>query len=742
MPDSRPADLREQAAAAFDHLHRAGHVAMPADALRRHLGTAPISPDALLDRLRHVGWNVGVLGVPQRATADVLLHLDPDASLLVDGGELCVVTRASPRRREVALLRLGDGRAEVVPVDRLLGGRDRVDVLTFAGADRTYLTRPTAAPHGFDGHGHGSHADEGELKGTAGRLFALLRQERRDLWTILAYAVAVGLTSLVIPLVSQALIDAISLGVYTNQVVVLGAVVAAGMLLNGGFGIVQHYAVDLLQRRILVRTGLEIAHRLPLIHHGAFRDAYAPELVNRFFDVVNVQKSLAKLLLDGLGYALVAVASLTLLAVYSPFFLALSVLAVLFLPVAVFGLGRGGLGTSVRESHEKYDLARWLEEVGRAQTSFKLYAPPTYVQARADAVAAEYVRARGAHFRVLVRQSVGSVVFRTVMTLMALGIGGLLVIDGQLTLGQFVAAELALLSLLAALERIVAMLEHGFDLLTGVHKLSHVTDLPTDPPGGDPLPRRDGPMAVALRSVSYAYGGRPAAPFQRADLEVAPGERVNVIGENGGGKTTLAHLLLGVLRPTGGMVALDGLDLARADLHSVRQQVGLALSADELFDGTIEDNITMGRPFAFDELWEAVRIAALDAPLLALPDGLRTPVVGSGRSLPGGVVRRIMIARAVIGRPRLLVLDDAYEGLEPAVRDRIVEAVYGAPWWTVIDTSDEPDVVRRADTVYLLGRDGRFEAAGAPEAAASDGSPLALHQPEIAASLRALPPAN
>ena len=172
------------------------------------------------------------------------------------------------------------------------------------------------------------------------------------------------------------------------------------------------------------------------------------------------------------------------------------------------------------------------------------------------------------------------------------------------------------------------------------------------------------------------------------------------------------------------------------DAHALRGQVGLAMGTDELFDGTIEENITVGRALSFEQVWEAVRLAALDAPLLALPDGLQTQVVGTGRALPTGIARRIMIARALAGRPRLLVLDDAYEGLEPAVRDRVVASIYGAPWWTVVDTSDEPAVLAQADEVHVLTREGGFEPAGSPVEAAAPGSTLDRLQPEIAAALR------
>ncbi|HEX9953122.1 MAG TPA: ATP-binding cassette domain-containing protein, partial [Rubricoccaceae bacterium] len=449
------------------------------------------------------------------------------------------------------------GAAETVAVADLVGPDGRVPVLTLTDAARASLGDPKgvhtghAGPHGEEHDGH-----KASLRDALRQVRRMLRPERRDLWTIGAYALAVGLTSLVLPLVSQALIDAISLGVYTSQVLVLGGVIALGMLLNSGFSVVQHFAVDLLQRRIFVRTELGIARGLPRIRHGAFNDTYAPELVNRFFDVVTFQKALAKLLMDGLAYTLVAVASLALLAVYSPFFLVISVVVVLFVPLVVFGLGHGGLATSVHESEEKYALARWLEEVGRAQTSFKLYAPP-FVHARADAIAARYVGRRGEHFRVLVRQDVASLVFRTVVTLAALGIGGGLVVQGQLSLGQFVAAELALLSLLTALDRLVGMLEHGFDLLTAAIKIAALTELPTDVPGADAL-GGSGPLAVGLRGVSFAYAGAPDGPLRATSLDVPAGARVAIVGENGAGRTTLAYLLAGILRPTRGLITLGG----------------------------------------------------------------------------------------------------------------------------------------------------------------------------------------
>jgi ATP-binding cassette subfamily B protein len=744
-PDVR---LREQAVEAFGVLQRRADYEVTPERLRAFLQAKHVTHETLFDLLADFGRAKGLIVTTRVYDADELLAADAeDHLLLLPSGDIGMVVRTRAKAGTVTVLDFGtDERAtyEAEELAQTQGGT--LQLLCLQGQVHRFLDGGEHAPplrghqpsEAHDPHDHhGYHDNTAE---TFASLLRLLSDERRDIVTITMYAVMVSIFALSIPLASQGIIDAVSLGVLTNQLFVLCGAIATGLLLYGVFTMLQYYTVDVLQRRLFAATGLEIAYRLPMMRRSALQGEYGPELVNRFFDVITMQKGLAKILIDGLSYSLVALSSLVLLGIYSPFFLIVGLLAVLFTPVLIWGLGRNGLKTSIKESSMKYAMAHWLEDLARCHQSFKLHAAPAYVHGRTDRLAAGYVRARGAHFRVFGRQLAGAMIFRALIVGLALGIGGFLVTQGDITLGQFVAAELVIVSLTSAGFNLVKLFDDGYDLLTAISKILHVTDKPLESVGGETPPQGEGPVGLSVRHVTVGYDGNHGASNHAAlddvSFEVRPGARLCIVGESGAGKTTLARTLVGLHRLSRGRITYDGHDIMRLDLRLYRQHVRMALPIDELFEGTIEDNITMGRPFAYQQVEEALRIAHLDEDVLALPKGLHTPVTSAGLEFPQGFVRRLMLARTVIGRPRVLILDEAFNGIEEPVKSRLVETIYSHEAWTIITIDDDPDTIRRADHVLVLD-DGHIIKEGSPEALSYDpGDFLEEHFPQLVASLR------
>lgn len=537
-------------------------------------------------------------------------------------------------------------------------------------------------------------SDHGPTGRELGQLWRLLLLERRDIGAVLVYAVLGGLLALVLPLGTQAVVNTVAFGVFTPNLWVLCGLVLAGLLAGGSLFVMERYIVDLLQRRLFVRTTFDVAYRLPRIRESALADHYAPELVNRFFDVLTLQKTLGKVLLDGSSAALTVLFSLMLLAAYHPIFLIFDVIVLLFLPFVVAILGRGGLATSVAESTNKYAVANWLEEVARCRVSLKLAGNPPRVFERVDALASEYVRARHAHFRVLVRQLVGSEVFRAVLVVGALGIGGSLVIRQQLSLGQFVAAEVVVLYLAGALQKLVAQLEHVYDLLTALHKLGIITEMPLErEPARAVAPLGSGPAGLQLRDVVFSYGGRRPV-LDGATAAIAPGERVSLIGR---GKSSLVALVTRFHEPASGLIELDGVDVRTIDPETLRVQVGVVEGRrDQIFEGTVEENVTMGRPLPHADVRWAIATAQLADEIGALPEGLQTPLPATGANLSESVCTRLLIARAIVGRPRLLIVDDALAGLPPDLHRQLLDALWREPGWTLIDLSQDPRLGQRS----------------------------------------------
>jgi ATP-binding cassette subfamily B protein len=736
------AALREQAVAAFGALRRRWGREVSPERLRTFLQAKTVTPETLFDAMADFGRAHGLVTTAGTVAAHDLPGRAAVGDLvLLPGPTIGLLEEVRPETDEVAYYDVEDERRWLTKVDDLADGETPIRLLHFDGAAQSFLRNEAHDPvlQGDASAHYDPHDHQENIQETFASLLRLLSDESSDLITVAIYASIVAVFSLTIPLASQGIIDSVSLGTFTNQIVVLCGAVSAGLLIYGAFNVLQYYTVDMLQRRLFASTALEMAYRLPSMRRSALEGEYGPALVNRFFDVVSMQKSLSKLLLNGMEYALVALASLVLLTIYSTFFLIVGLLAVLFAPVLIWGLGRNGLRTSIEQSSTKYAMAHWLEDLARCQQSFKLNGAMSYVHTRTDRLAAEYVRARDSHFRVFGRQLAAAAVFRALIVGLALGIGGYLVTGGQITLGQFVAAELVIVSLTSNSFNLVELFVSGYDLLTAISKILHVTEKPLESLGGEDVPPGSGPAALRLQNVTVGYGGdRPA--LDDVSFEVEPGTHLCVLGESGAGKTTLTRALVRLHDPDRGQITFDGHDISRLDPQAYRRVVGLAMPSDELFKGTVEENITMGRSFGYDELEQALWLACLDEDILTLPDGLKTPVMSAGLEFPEGLVRRIMIARAVIGGPRVLVLDEAFNGVEESIKRRLADRIYGHDAWTLVSVIDDnPTAVRHADRVVVLDQ-GRVAWTGVPDQLRSDpGEFLEGHFPQLVAALRREP---
>jgi ABC-type bacteriocin/lantibiotic exporter with double-glycine peptidase domain len=539
------------------------------------------------------------------------------------------------------------------------------------------------------------------------RLFDLLRLDRREILYIYLFALVGGTITLTLPLGIQAIINLISGGQLATSWGVLIAFVAVGVAFTGAMQVMQISLSEHIKQRLFVRSTLEFAYRLPHIRPDQLHGRYLPELVNRFFDTFSIQKGLNKVLLDIPVSALQILLGLALLSFYHPFFIAFAMFLIALLWAVYRFTGAKGLETSLEESKYKYTTAYWLEELGRSNSTFKLAGETTLPLQRADELASKYTKARQAHFKVLLGHYWAMVVFKTVVTLALLILGGLLVMNERMNIGQFVAAEIVIILVLNAVEKIILGLDSVYDVLTSLEKIANVTDLPLEKQDGLKLPvtlEQGGAMAVDLRKVSFRshWSGTPV--LDRIDLVLRPGEKVCITGPNGSGKSTLLHMVAGLVDPDQGTVMLDGQGLRSLDLESARSAMGDSFTHEEIFSGTVMENIVMGRPWISEEQARAACVrTGLLSMLSDLPDGLLTVLDPLGSRLPQSLVRRIIIARCLAGRPRLVLYEDDALPLPANEHDVLLELLTGkdAPF-TLIAVSNDPLFQRHFQRIVSL----------------------------------------
>ena len=521
------------------------------------------------------------------------------------------------------------------------------------------------------------------------RLTALLRLERADVLTLLAFALGVGLLSIVVPAAIEALVNTVAFGVLLWPVVVLSLVMFAFLALAAVLRALQTLVAECLQRRLFVRTADAFADRFARAEIEAFDGRNPTDIVNRFFEVSAAQKAIATLLVDGIGIVMITVVGLAVLAFYHPYLLTFAIVMLTLVAFLLGVLGIGGVRTSIEESYAKYATAAWLEEIAKCPHTFRSGRGAGLAMERADQLAGDYVTARRRHFSVVWRQTLFALLLESVASTVLLGLGGWLVIQRQLTLGQLVAGELIVALVLAALSKSGKYLEIFYDLQAALDKLGVLDDLPLEPVGGETLPAGSGPMAV-VAEVRDDGGVRR--------LEARPGQRVAVGGASGSGKTTLLETL-GLLRvPREGLLEFDGLDARSLDRAATRLQVAY-VGRLETFAGTVAENVRVGREdLSASLVRRALEMVGLADRVARLPQGTATPLASDGLPLSANEIARLSIARALAGGPRLLLVDGLLDGLDIHACPELLDSLFdrAAPWTLVVVTARD-DIRSRCD---------------------------------------------
>lgn len=550
---------------------------------------------------------------------------------------------------------------------------------------------------------HSNHEDPGFLE-FARRLLHHLQPERRDIALIVMFALILSVLALATPIAVQSLVNFVSFGGMIHTLAVLGALLFGVLALAGAIRVLQTYVVENLQQRLMVRVVAKLADRLPRVTLEDFYESNGPERVNRFFEIVVIQKIAATLLLTGTSLVLQALAGLIILAFYHPFLLALDVILVTLIAGVLFIGGRGAIRTAYHESKAKYAIAGALEETARHPLVFKLAGANVFAHRRLDELAKQYVLARKKHFAVVMRQVIGFVTLQALTATALLTLGGWLVIQGELTLGQLVAAELIVSNVLASFSKMSGKLEAVYDICVGAAKLDELLDLPLERTGGCTHEVIGQGRGLEIKGVSFGFPGHPDI-ISNLTFTLRPGHHLVISADDGSGKTLLAEMLLGMRTPTRGRIELDGFDLRELSLASLREKVICARDC-EVIEASIEDNIRMGR----SSLTASCIFAALDQvgllqEIRALPDGISTRLSHTGSPLSVSQLRRLMVARALASQPRLLILDCILDEVDDASRERLTAALAKTdPNMAVLILTRRADTAISDQPPLVLGR--------------------------------------
>ncbi len=561
-----------------------------------------------------------------------------------------VVLRRKSGTRFVVLV---DGHEQTVS-HRWLRANARGDA---NGAYRWYLAQPMFAAEAASSYNFQTGESSKPLSPMR-RLAAFLKPESRDIRTVFIFAIFVGILSLTLPLAVEALVNTIAFGRYFQPLVVLSLIVFVFLSFRAGLGVMMTIVVEIIQRRLFVRVVDDLALRLTRVPVAKLKKSHGPELVNRFFDIVNIQKITAKLLLESLMLIVQTVIGLSVLAFYHPFLLGYDIGLIAMMTIVLVLMGRGAVKTAKQESELKYQTAAWLQEIVRHPTTFKFNGGLGFAINRADELAGRYIQCRRDHFRILIRQVTFSMLMQAVAATVLLGLGGYLVIEGQMTLGQLVAAELIVTVILGSFSKIGKDLESFYDLLASVDKLGKLFDLPAEPADKLRLAQHDGPTGIKLVELKFVQGSE-----ESLNVDIEPGTTAALVGSAGSGKTKVIETIAGLHSPIDGYALVNDFRVDLIGAESLQSRIGF-INEIEIFEGNVDENLRLGRrEIDSQSINDVIEKMGLQSTITNLEDGIKTGLSVSGFPLSSGQAIRLVLARALIARPGALLIDGLLDRL-------------------------------------------------------------------------------
>ena len=535
------------------------------------------------------------------------------------------------------------------------------------------------------------------------RVLRMLHGESHDIAVVFLYALAVGLCSLAIPVGVQSVVNSVAFGVVLQPLVVVTCLVGGVLLFSGVLRILQLVVVEVLQRRLVVRISLALAERIPHVEFEQFRNKYGPEYVLRFLEAFSAQKNVSAILLDGIALFFQVAVGLVLVSFYHPFFLVFSIILTFFLVLLVAPLGVGAVRTSIKASDAKYEVATWLQDLARVPILFKSNRGDSFALERADQLVGSYLTWRQKHFRILLRQIVGSVSIQVFANTLLLGLGGWLVIKQQLTLGQLVAAELIIGVILSGVAKLGRYLDKFYELCASVAKLDALFDVPYEKESGSFFSPGGEPASLVISNLVVRNESYMEPILRDVSLSIEPGETVAICGQNGSGKSTLADCIYRISSPKSGRIEIDGHDVREVHPLELRSEIALVRGI-ELFHGTIEENLTLTNgEVSSTRIREALHMVGVLEDIYSLPEGLQTTLQGQPEPLSRGQAARLVIARAILMDPRLIIIDGMLDGIdESTVAGLLAELTGSKARWSLLVLTHERSVAHHFSKSYQL----------------------------------------
>lgn len=546
-------------------------------------------------------------------------------------------------------------------------------------------------------------AEQTDSQISSRKLFQYITKEKRDVASIYIYAILNGLVQLSIPLGIQAIVGFVMGASMVTSLYILIGFVVLGTWLAGYFRIKVMQIIEKIQQKIFVENAIEFAEKLPKVNLSATKKYYLPELVNRFFDTQNLQKGISKLLLEIPTALIQIIFGIVLLSFYHPWFLVFGALVIIIMVLIFRFTMDSGIKSSLEESDRKYQVASWLEDIAGAVKTFKINSKTDIHLSGADDRILTYLENRTSHFKVLLSQYKTIIGFKVVITLLVLSIGTYLMVNQELNIGAFIAAEIVVLSIMTAVEKLIISLESYYDAITSLTKLSKVTELPEEANGKIIPDEQMQGMEVEFKEVGFSFNN-PKAILHDLNFYIPENTLTVITGKLGSGKSLLLNMMAGFYEPSSGTLLFDKIPLKNIEKVSLRDKIGLYLEDMTIIKGTLQENILMGRNgTSAEEILDLAESMGIEDLPSQFSNGLYTELSETDTELSFSAKKKILLLRAMLGKKRLLLLEDPLDGMNPEFRAKMLDYLSEIKKrTTVVIVSETEELFKIADQLLVL----------------------------------------
>ncbi len=540
------------------------------------------------------------------------------------------------------------------------------------------------------------------------KLSNILLLDRKDMVVIYVFALLGGLVQLSLPLGIQSIISFVMAGAISTSIVVLIGMVVFGVFINGLLQIRQLQIIEKVKQKLFVRYSLEFGDRLPKLNIEKLDKDYLPEMVNRYFETISLQKGLDKLLVDLPAASIQVLLGLILLAFYHPVFIAFGLFLLFIVLVIIRFTSPKGLKTAMLASNYKYGVAAWLQEVARTVKSFKYTKGTSLHLSKTDELVGSYLDARTQHFKILLTQFWSLISFKVIITAAMLILGSYLLLNQQINIGQFIAADIIIIAIIASIEKLITNLDSIYEALVSVEKLSIVTDAEKEQSGSLSLPSKNEGVSLEFSNVSFAYSNEIPV-LNNISFTIGKGQMVQLKGVSGAGKSTVLRMLTGAFTDYKGNILIESIPAGNYELQSLRHLTGILLGSQDIFQGTLLQNITMGNEgISTQELSKLAAILGFNEFVESCHEGYDTVLQPVGHKLSNKVRKNILLMRALLGEHRLLLLEEPFDHLEQPFKNNIIQFIKEDDTATVLIASQDEQLSSYCDKVLMLNNNGEM----------------------------------